>query len=73
MLFWALPASGQINMRKVDVGKPLPQSPSISQLTSQLDPIPRFLLFRPPLMTAYRLRFRRVPNPDVTVGLRKAL
>jgi hypothetical protein len=31
------------------------------------------LLFRPPLITAYRLRFRRVPNPDVTVGLRKAL
>jgi hypothetical protein len=40
MLFWALLASGQINMRKVDVGKPLPQSPSISQLTSQLDPLP---------------------------------
>jgi hypothetical protein len=34
MLFWALLASGQINMRKVDGWQGLPQSPSISPLNS---------------------------------------
>jgi len=32
MLFWALPASGQINMRKINAGKPAPPK-AISQLT----------------------------------------
>jgi hypothetical protein len=41
MLFWALLASGQINMRKVDGWKTLaPPSPSISRLTSQPETIP---------------------------------
>jgi hypothetical protein len=40
MLFWALLACGQINMRKVDAGKRSPHRSSISQLTSQFDPIP---------------------------------
>jgi transposase-like protein len=35
MLFWALLASGQINMRKVDGGRPSPQSSSISKWTLQ--------------------------------------
>jgi hypothetical protein len=39
MLFWALLASGQINMRKVD-GRPSPHHPSLSQLTSQPETIP---------------------------------
>jgi putative transposase len=47
MLFWALLASGQINMRKSlpprrrgsMAGKHSPQHPSLSQLTSQLDQI----------------------------------
>jgi hypothetical protein len=34
MMFWALLASGQISMRKGTVGRPSPQSPLISQLTS---------------------------------------
>jgi hypothetical protein len=38
MLFWALLASGQINMRKVD-GKRSPPRPPISQLTSPLNQI----------------------------------
>ena len=39
MLFWALLASGQINMRKVDGWQTLATNPSISQLTSPPDPI----------------------------------
>jgi Transposase, Mutator family len=79
MLFWALLASGQINMRKVDgwqtlATKPIDQPIDLAAWSTTINlPKAWFLLFRPPLMTAYRLRFRRVPNPDVTVGLRKAL
>ena len=40
MLFWALLASGQINMRKVDGWQTLAQNPSISRLTSQPETIP---------------------------------
>ena len=48
MLFWALLASGQINMRKslpprrrgLTAGKRSPRSPSISRLTSQPETIP---------------------------------
>ena len=40
MLFWALLASGQINMRKVDGWQTLAKSPSISQLTSPPETIP---------------------------------
>jgi hypothetical protein len=36
MLFWALPASGQINMRKINAGKPL-ATKTIGRLTSPLD------------------------------------
>ena len=39
MLFWALLASGQINMPKVDGRKRSPPNPSITQLTSPLDQI----------------------------------
>jgi hypothetical protein len=39
MLFWALLASGQINMRKVDGWQTLATRPSISQLTSLPDSI----------------------------------
>jgi hypothetical protein len=39
MLFWALLASGQINMRKVDGWQTLATSPLINQLTSPLDQI----------------------------------
>ena len=38
-LFWALLASGQINMRKIDRWQTVSQSSSISQLTSLPDPI----------------------------------
>ncbi len=40
MLFWALLASGQINMRKVDGWQTSPPNPSISQLTSPPKTIP---------------------------------
>ena len=40
MLFWALLASGQINMRKVDGWQTFQQSSSISQLTSRPETIP---------------------------------
>jgi hypothetical protein len=40
MLFWALLASGQINMRKVDGWQTLATSPLISQLTSPPETIP---------------------------------
>ena len=40
MLFWALLASGQINMRKVDGWQTLATKPSISQLTSPPETIP---------------------------------
>jgi hypothetical protein len=40
MLFWALLASGQINMRKVEVGRRSPQTPSIDRLTSLPDSVP---------------------------------
>ena len=36
MLFWALLASGQINMRTVDGWQTLATAPTISQLTSPL-------------------------------------
>ena len=39
MLFWALLASGQITMRKVDGWPTLSEKPSLNALTSQLDPI----------------------------------
>jgi hypothetical protein len=39
MLFWALLASGQINMRKVDGWRRSPPNQSISQLTSRPDQI----------------------------------
>jgi Transposase, Mutator family len=79
MLFWALLAPGQINMRKVDgwqtlATKPIDQPIDLAAWSTTINlPKAWFLLFRRPLMTAYRPRFRRVPNPDVTVGLRKAL
>ena len=40
MLFWALLASGQINMRKVDGWQTLQQNSSINQLTSLPETIP---------------------------------
>jgi hypothetical protein len=39
MLFWALLASGQITMRKVEDGKASPKNPTIRSLTSPLDRI----------------------------------
>jgi hypothetical protein len=52
MLFWALLASGQINMRKVDGWQSLATTP-IDQPTSQLDPIPS---------VARRLRRAEIPT-----------
>ena len=42
MLFWALLASGQINMRKVDGWQTLATNQSISRLTSQPETIPSY-------------------------------
>ena len=60
MLFWALLASGQINMRKVDGWHTLAATPSLSQLTSQ-----------PNQITSIVRRSRRTNSnhiPDGTAG-----
>ncbi len=48
MLFWALFASGQINMRKVDGGRRSPQHPQPIDLAAPHQLQPHFARYRPP-------------------------
>ena len=76
MLFWALLASRQINMRKVDgMANSAPQNPSISQLTLPPETIPSCYPENAQIRipTAFRTTSRSLAGPCSAVGYRVAV
>ena len=65
MLFWALLASSQINMRKVDGWQTLVPNPSITQLTSPLDQIAS--MPRGDCVTQIPTAFRTAPKQTLEI------